>query len=306
MPIISNLAGIRQLFINNVYPIQEVYDKAHMEAEAPAHVENSELTADWPEHGQVEFRNYSMRFTAKQDRALADVSLQIKSGERIGVVGRTGAGKTSLSLGLFRVIEAESGSILIDGVDIAQVGLHDLRSRLGIVSQDPALFHGTLRFNLDPLQRHCDRELWEAVEAGGIVEMVECSRGRHDPERGCCLGRFVECGGRNFSAGQRQLICLCRLLVSRRQVIVLDEATANIDSETDSLIRRVVQRDFRHSTVITIAHRLESVLDSDRIVVMDNGRVVELGPPKELASNHNGLFSQLLAAQKQREKHQQQ
>ncbi|KAJ1936340.1 Canalicular multispecific organic anion transporter 2, partial [Linderina pennispora] len=171
MPIISNLAGIRQLFINNVYPIQEVYDKAHMEAEAPAHVENSELTADWPEHGQVEFRNYSMRFTAKQDRALADISLQIKSGEKIGVVGRTGAGKTSLSLGLFRMIEAESGSILIDGVDIAQVGLHDLRSRLGIVSQDPALFHGTLRFNLDPLQRHCDRKLWEAVEAGGIAEM---------------------------------------------------------------------------------------------------------------------------------------
>lgn len=205
--------------------------------------------------------------------------------EKIGIVGRTGAGKSSIAQSLFRMAHND-GQILIDDIDIHTIGLHDLRKRISIIPQDPILFSGTLRYNLDPFGERTDDELWMALDQVELKSVVMALRGAIDCQ--------VQDGGSNFSVGQRQLICLARAILRNNKILILDEATANVDSQTDALIQETIRSRFAECTVITIAHRLNTIMDSDKVLVLDAGKIVEYGHPFELIESSNGFFKQLL------------
>ncbi|KFM60296.1 Canalicular multispecific organic anion transporter 1, partial [Stegodyphus mimosarum] len=240
---------------------------------------------EWPRYGAVSFREYKMRYRSGMDLVLKGVTAEIAAGEKVGVVGRTGAGKSSLALALLRIVEADSGRILIDGIDIGMLGLHDLRSKITVIPQEPVVFSGSLRMNLDPLQQHTDKDLWTALEHAHLKNFVKALHNG--------LEYQVSERGQNLSVGQRQQICLARALLKKTKILVLDEATASVDLETDKLIQATIRKEFRNSTVITIAHRLHTVLDYDRILVMDDGRIVEDGDPDTLLQKHDSLFYEL-------------
>ncbi|MGH0158147.1 UNVERIFIED_CONTAM: hypothetical protein FKN15_054438 [Acipenser sinensis] len=202
--------------------------------------------------------------------------------KEVGIVGRTGAGKSTLSNCLFRIIEGGKGIILIDGVDIASIGLHDLRGKLNIIPQDPILFSGPLRLNLDPLERHSDAELWQALEICYLKDFV-CSLPKQ-------LHHEVSEGGENLSVGQRQLICLARALLRKTKILILDEATASIDMETDNLVQLTIRKEFSDCTILTIAHRIHTIMDSDRVLVLDSGRIVEFDSPSNLIQRKGVFF----------------
>ena len=202
----------------------------------------------------------------------------------MGVVGRTGAGKSSIIQSLFRLAENE-GQIFIDGIDIGAIGLHDLRKKISIIPQEPVLFSGSLRFNLDPFGERSDAELWTALDQVELLTVVSALPGGIDAK--------VLDGGSNFSVGQRQLLCLARAILRNNKIFILDEATANVDSETDNLIQQTIRRQFIDCTVITIAHRLNTVMDSDAVLVIDAGEVVEYDHPFKLIKA-DGFFKQLL------------
>ncbi|KAI7889943.1 multi drug resistance-associated protein MRP [Mucor mucedo] len=236
----------------------------------------------WPEKGLIEFRDYATRYRPGLDLALRDLSFTVAPKEKIGIIGRTGAGKSSLSLSLFRIVEAAKGSIFIDGVDISSLRLFDLRSRLTIIPQDPVLFAGTVRDNLDPFGTHDDAELWQALHHSHLGEYITKLDNK--------LNAIVLEGGENFSVGQRQLICLARALLRKTTILVLDEATAAIDVETDSIIQETIRSQFAHCTILTIAHRINTVLDSDRILVLDKGSIAEFESPTKLLEDKQSIF----------------
>ncbi|ETV90679.1 hypothetical protein H310_14573 [Aphanomyces invadans] len=223
-----------------------------------------------------------MRYRSHLDLVLKNVSFTVQAGEKVGICGRTGSGKSSLMAALFRMVEATDGRIRIDGVDIATVDLHTLRSRLTIIPQDPVLFSGSLRFNLDPANEASDDELWCVLKKVHLADVVEDG-----------LEFVVAEKGGNLSVGQRQLVCIARALLRRSRVVVLDEATANIDLESDRLIQNTIKDCFDGVTMLVIAHRLDTILDSDRILVMDHGSVVEYGTPSALLAIEGGAFAQL-------------
>lgn len=241
---------------------------------------------DWPQQGTIEMRNFSARYRPDTELVLSDISLEVKAREKVGIVGRTGSGKSSLSLSLFRIIEAASGSIYIDGFDIAIFGLHDIRSKLTIIPQEPVLFSGTLRFNLDPLKVHSDVDIWRALELAHLKRSVDSLKDGLDHR----VGEF----GENFSLGQRQLICLARAILRKSRILVLDEATASVDIDTDSVVQRTIREVFSDCTIITIAHRLQTILDSDRILVLDKGSVLELDTPARLLARPDSMFCSLI------------
>uniref|UniRef100_F1KQC8 Multidrug resistance-associated protein 1 n=1 Tax=Ascaris suum TaxID=6253 RepID=F1KQC8_ASCSU len=236
----------------------------------------------WPESGRIELRRYSTRYRPGLDLVLRRINVNILAHEKIGIVGRTGAGKSSVALALFRIIEPSDGAILIDGLDISQIGLHDLRRSLAIIPQDPVLFSGTLRFNLDPMGSYTDMELWLALKFAHLEEFVESQPNK--------LEHLIIEGGENMSVGERQLVCLARALLRKSKVLVLDEATAAVDISTDALIQKTIRREFRDSTVLTIAHRLNTILDYDRIIVLDKGKIAEFDSPASLLMDHKSIF----------------
>ncbi|KAJ2355546.1 hypothetical protein GGF43_002621, partial [Coemansia sp. RSA 2618] len=272
---------------NSVCDYVRIQEFEQLQPEAPELIEDRRPADAWPEQGMVEFKGYSTRYREGLDLVLQDVSFAVKPREKVGIVGRTGAGKSSLTLALFRIVEAASGQILLDGEDISKYGLFDVRSKLSIIPQDPVLFAGTVRENLDPFNSYSDQQIWQALEHAHLAEFV-----RSKDER---LEFVVAQGGENFSVGQRQLICLARALLKRARVLVLDEATAAIDPESDAIIQESIRNEFKHCTVLTIAHRLNTIIDSDRILVLDRGQVVEFDTPQRLLENDNGLFKQLWA-----------
>lgn len=235
----------------------------------------------WPMSGAIEFRDFSTRYRENLPLVLKNLNFFIASGERIGVVGRTGAGKSSLTLALFRIIEAAGGAIFIDGVDTSKIGLKDLRSSVAIIPQDASLWGGSLRDNLDPTGKSSDAELWQALEQAKLKEQAQSMKGGLDAE--------LSEGASNFSAGQRQLICIARALLRGAKVLVLDEATSSIDLETDEHIQRIVREQF-HGTTITIAHRLPTILESDRVLVIKDGSVAEFDSPKKLLKDKESTF----------------
>ncbi|KAK9764427.1 hypothetical protein K7432_008067 [Basidiobolus ranarum] len=243
---------------------------------------------DWPIDAQVEFRNMSLTYPGSDKPVLQDINLSIKRHEKIGVVGRTGAGKSSLLTALFRLIETSpSGCIVIDGVPISDLGLHDLRKAISIIPQEPFLFKGTLRFNLDPFSEHDDQSIWKALELAELKDTVgKLTSG---------LDTLVTENGKNFSIGQRQLLSLTRAILRNTRLLVMDEATANVDLQSDRFIQRSIHTCFEHSTVLTIAHRLNTVIgDYDRILVLDQGKVMEFDEPWNLLCNKQGWLSDMV------------
>ncbi|XP_035824257.1 multidrug resistance-associated protein 1-like [Aplysia californica] len=240
------------------------------------------LSTQWPESGDLVLDNYQTRYREGLDLVLKGVTCHIKSGEKVGIVGRTGAGKSSLTVSVFRLVEAAAGNITLDGKHIAPVGLHDLRSKLSILPQDPVIFGGSLRMNLDPFGEKTSEELWEALKHSHLKTFVEGLPDQLDHECGE--------GGKNLSMGQRQLVCLARTLLRQSPVLVLDEATAGVDMETDELIQKTIRSEFRSCTVLTIAHRLNTVMDYDRIMVLDQGKIKEFDAPQKLLADQTSAF----------------
>ncbi|KAI8489553.1 hypothetical protein Bbelb_327200 [Branchiostoma belcheri] len=245
---------------------------------------------EWPESGTVQLDNVSARYDQSLDPVLIKVTASIKAREKVGICGRTGSGKSSLTLALFRMIDMFEGVISIDGVDISRVPLTLLRSRLSIIPQDPVLFSGTIRFNLDPEANSDDEELWRALEIAQLKTLVADMPNK--------LDEMVTEGGENFSVGQRQLFCLARAFVRKSRILIMDEATASVDMETDAVLQDVIKVAFGDRTVITVAHRIATILNSDRILVLDQGKLVENDSPENLLKNPDGLFTAMVKANK--------
>ncbi|NWZ53967.1 MRP7 protein, partial [Haliaeetus albicilla] len=249
-----------------------------------------QVAADWPSQGLVEFQQVVLAYRTDLPNALDGVSFTIYPGEKVGIVGRTGSGKSTLFLALFRMLELKSGRILLDGVDSQLVGLEELRSRLAIIPQDPFLFSGSIRENLDPQGKRTDAELHEVLEQCHLWDAVT-QMGGLDSE----LGER----GKSLSLGQRQLVCLARALLTQAKVLCIDEATASVDQKTDQLLQQTIRQRFADKTVLTIAHRLNTILDSDRVLVMQAGRVAELDSPTHLSQKDGSLFQRLLHSRQQ-------
>jgi ATP-binding cassette subfamily C (CFTR/MRP) protein 1 len=270
---------------NNMNATERIHHYGtELEEEAPLHM--GEVRPTWPELGEIVFKDVQMRYRDGLPLVLKGLDMHVHAGERIGVVGRTGAGKSSIMSTLFRLVELSGGSITIDGVDIATIGLHDLRSKLAIIPQDPTLFKGTIRSNLDPFHEHSDLDLWSALRQADLVSnesTVDDHSGRIH------LDSVVEEEGLNFSLGQRQLMALARALVRGSQIIVCDEATSSVDFETDQKIQKTIVDGFKGKTLLCIAHRLKTIITYDRICVMDAGTIAELDSPLRLF-DAGGIF----------------
>ncbi|XP_074600383.1 ATP-binding cassette sub-family C member 4-like [Brevipalpus obovatus] len=265
--------------------VERVLEYTKLEVE-PEPISSNKPSSDWPEKGIIRFHQVSMKYPSAPKPSLIDVSIDINAGEKIGVVGRTGAGKSSLLSCLFRLVEPE-GVIEIDGLDIKNIGLEDLRRKISIIPQEPVIFSGTIRSNLDPFNEHKDSDLWEALEDVQLKEKVSELSGDLEHE--------IREGGDNFSVGQRQLICLARALLRNNKILVIDEATANVDQNTDHLIQQTIRTKFANCTVLTIAHRLNTIIDFDRILVLDAGRVIEFDEPHILLGKTDSIFSDLVS-----------
>ncbi|KAG0378549.1 hypothetical protein BGX24_003529 [Mortierella sp. AD032] len=314
---------------NLLISVERVLEYSHKPTEAPVKT-GVQLPENWPQQGRVVFKNYSTRYREGLDLAIKDISFSVAPAEKVGIVGRTGAGKSSLTLALFRIIEAadsfwarasdpssassvsknklpghgsdqpfepsrmlglgrSGGSIEIDGIDISTLGLNDLRRHLAIIPQEPTLFAGTIRDNLDPFQELSDAELWQALERAHLKHHIASLAGG--------LSFEVAQNGDNFSVGQRSLICLARALLRKTKVLILDEATAAVDVETDDLIQKTIRKEFADRTILTIAHRIKTVMDSDKILVLEKGKVEEFEEPGELLRRDEGSLFRGLAEQ---------
>ncbi|CAG9767681.1 unnamed protein product [Ceutorhynchus assimilis] len=276
--------GMRQTaeVINQLTSVERVLQYTKLENEGPfVTPENKLPLLPWPSLGKIEFKNLSLFYSLEQSPVLKNLRLLVRSGEKIGIVGRTGAGKSSLISALFRLAPLR-GKILIDGLDTAVVGLTDLRKKISIIPQEPVLFSSSLRFNLDPFNEFVDDKLWAVLEEVELKDLVTT------------LDFEVSEGGSNFSLGQRQLLCLARAMLRNNKVLVLDEATANVDARTDGLIQTTIRKKFKNCTVLTIAHRLNTVMDSDKVLVMDAGEIKEFGHPHKLLQMKNGHFTSMV------------
>jgi len=265
--------------------VERIYSyTCNIKQEAPDTVpEKDPVDGTWPLNGDIKVDNMSLRYR-DGPLVLKSISFDIKGGEKIGVVGRTGSGKSSLMIGLFRINELEQngGKVSIDGINISEIGTHALRSKLSIIPQDPVLFSNTIRYNLDPFATVDDNVIWSALRDVELADFVA------DLPNGL-LEQVAE-GGENFSQGQRQLFCIARSIIRKPKILIMDEATASIDNATDELIQQMVRVNFADATVLTIAHRLNTIMDSDRVLVLDNGHVAEFDSPKNLLSDSNSIF----------------
>ncbi|GEQ68088.1 hypothetical protein JCM33374_g1754 [Metschnikowia sp. JCM 33374] len=266
--------------------------------EAPAIISETTPHQSWPTSGQIRFENASLAYRPGLPLVLKNLNMDIKPMEKIGVCGRTGAGKSSIMAALYRLSELDTGKIEIDGVDISKLGLHSLRSKLSIIPQDPVLFKGTIRKNLDPFGESSEDDLWTALVRAGLIESNKVSMVRTQDQQSDNLHKFhlnreVEDDGANFSLGERQLISFARALVRGSKILILDEATSSVDYETDSKIQSTIVREFKDCTILCIAHRLKTILNYDRILVLDKGEIKEFDTPWNLFNSRNSIFQQM-------------
>ncbi|CAO2821260.1 unnamed protein product [Amaranthus hypochondriacus] len=271
---------------NYIICVERLNQYMHIPSEASEVIQDNRLPQNWPSSGKVEICNLKIRYRPDTPLVLKGISCTFEGGDKIGIVGRTGSGKTTLIGALFRLIEPVEGKITIDGIDICSIGLHDLRSHLGIIPQDPTLFNGTVRLNLDPLCQHKDEQLWEVLKKCQLKEAVQ------EKEQG--LDSLVIEDGSNWSMGQRQLFCLGRALLRRSKVLVLDEATASIDNATDMILQRTIRTEFADCTVITVAHRIPTVMDCTKVLSICDGKLVEYDDPIKLMKMEGSLFGTLV------------
>ncbi|KAJ3019986.1 Multidrug resistance-associated protein 1 [Thoreauomyces humboldtii] len=259
---------------------------SHVKSEAPAIIADRPVPKLWPDQGDIRFTDVVLRYKEGGVDVLKNINLHIKSTEKIGIVGRTGSGKSTLLTALLRIVEIAQGSIVIDGVDLSTIGLNDLRSNIAIIPQEPVLFVGTIRSNLDPFQKSSDDEIWRALDSVQLGDKIREMPGKLDSE-------VVE-NGKNFSLGLRQCVCIARAILSKSKILVLDEATAAIDSRTDAMLQETIKTSFANLTVLTIAHRLNTIIEADRVLVLDAGQVLEFDEPKILLDREGGDFRSLL------------
>ncbi|XP_012560528.2 multidrug resistance-associated protein 1 isoform X1 [Hydra vulgaris] len=269
----------------NIVSVERVKEYIDLPSEAAAVIHDSRPQNDWPSAGAIMFQNFCLRYRKDLDLVLKNITFNVEPSSKVGLVGRTGAGKSSIANALFRIIEPASGSILIDNVDISTIGLHDLRSRITIIPQDPVLFSGTLRFNIDPFNQFDDAEIWRVLEISNLKSHVSSLEGG-------LLHEILE-GGENLSVGQRQLVCLARAVLRKSKILVLDEATSSVDLETDAFIQEVIRKEFKSSTVLCIAHRLNTILDYDKIIVLSHGEIIEYDSPKILFQQQGEFYKMM-------------
>eukprot|EP00038_Savillea_parva_P030625 m.79033 g.79033 ORF g.79033 m.79033 type:complete len:1540 (+) comp9265_c0_seq4:864-5483(+) len=270
----------------NIVAVERVDEYTNIETEKPSTM--ARLTPlTWPDGGQIEFRSYACRYRDGLPLVLRGINCTIGRGEKVGVVGRTGAGKSSLMLALFRIVEPAEGTIVIDGEDITQIGLDDLRKKITIMPQDAVLFAGTVRQNIDPFGEYDDQTLWNALNTAHLGNHIRSLATATQPDG---LQAYVAEGGKNFSDGERQLLCLARAVLRKSKVLVLDEATAACDMETDDRIQVTIRQVFSDCTVLTIAHRLNTIMDSDRVMVLDKGSIAEFDTPDNLLAKPDSIF----------------
>lgn len=265
--------------------------------EAPYHISETVPAPEWPQHGSIEFRNVDLAYRDGLPLTLKNMNAVIKPSEKIGICGRTGAGKSSIMVALYRLSELRHGEILIDGVDIRRLGLHELRSRLSIIPQDPVLFKGTIRKNLDPFDTKTDEQLWDTLVRAGIIDREIIDEVKLQDKKGGELHKFhldfeVMDGGENFSLGEKQLVAFARALVRGTKILILDEATSSVDLATDTKLQEAISREFKECTILCIAHRLNTILNYDRVMVMESGEIAEFDTPKALYKK-GGIFTQM-------------
>ncbi|KGU31669.1 hypothetical protein MG7_01235 [Candida albicans P34048] len=286
--------------------VERIIEYCDLDSEAPMVIKDKRPANTWPHKGVVKFKKYSTTYRKHLDPVLKEIELTINSKEKVGIVGRTGAGKSSLTLALFRIIEATSGNIEIDGVNIGEIGLYDLRHHLTIIPQEAHTFKASVRENLDPFGEYSDDKLWKVLELAHLKEHVakmetdpteeekKASKNPDELSKKVGLDAQIEEGGSNLSSGQKQLLCLARALLNETsKILVLDEATAAVDFQTDKIIQATIRNEFKDKTILTIAHRIDTILDSDRILVLDNGEIAEFDTPGNLLKNKNSIFYSL-------------
>lgn len=271
---------------NYIVSVERIKQFMHIPPEPPSIIEGNRPPPSWPGNGRIELHSLRIKYRPNAPTVLKGITCTFKEGTRVGVVGRTGSGKTTLISALFRLVEPTSGQIIIDGLDICSIGLKDLRMSLSIIPQEPTLFRGSIRTNLDPLGLYSDDEIWRALEKCQLKATVSSLPN--------LLDSSVSDEGENWSAGQRQLFCLGRVLLKRNRILVLDEATASIDSATDAILQVIIREEFSECTVITVAHRVPTVIDSDMVMVLSYGKLVEYDEPSKLI-DANSYFAKLVA-----------
>ena len=278
--------GMRQTaeLENQMVSVERVLEYSQLPAEE-TNVEKQEPPKDWPKHGSIVFKDVELRYFEDIEPSIRNLSFSIAACEKIGIVGRTGAGKSSIIQALFRLAPI-TGTIEIDDISTSDLQLLHLRNKISIIPQDPILFSGTLRSNLDPFEENTDEKIWQVIEEVELKKALEFYEGG--------LNCKINDSGSNFSMGQRQLICLARAMLRQNKILILDEATANVDADTDNMIQNTIKSKFNDCTVLTIAHRLNTIIESDRVMVMDAGRLVEFAHPYELLKNPHGHFKKLI------------
>ncbi|KAK9055990.1 hypothetical protein SSX86_027077 [Deinandra increscens subsp. villosa] len=284
--LLTTVLRLASLAENSLNAVERVGTYIELPSEAPSLIENNRPPPGWPSSGSIKFENVGLRYRTELPPVLQGLSFFIPPSDKVGIVGRTGAGKSSMLNALFRIVELETGRIVVDNYDIAKFGLTDLRKVLGIIPQAPVLFSGTVRFNLDPFNEHSDPDLWESLERAHLKDVI-----RRNP---LGLDAEVSEAGENFSVGQRQLLSLSRALLRRSKILVLDEATAAVDVMTDALIQKTIREEFKSCTMIIIAHRLNTIIDCDRILLLDAGQVVEYDSPGKLLQDEHTAFSKMV------------
>ncbi|CAL4922095.1 unnamed protein product [Urochloa decumbens] len=280
---------------NRIISVERILQYINIPAEPPLFMSGDKLAHNWPYNGEIQLYNLHVKYAPQLPFVLKDLTVTFSGGMKTGIVGRTGSGKSTLIQALFRIVDPTIGQILIDGVNICTIGLHDLRSRLSIIPQEPTMFEGTVRNNLDPLGEYADNQIWEALDC--------CQLGDEVRKKELKLDSPVIENGENWSVGQRQLVCLGRVILKRSTILVLDEATASVDTATDNLIQKTLRQQFLETTVITIAHRITSVLDSDMVLLLDNGAAIEHDTPNKLLEDKSSLFSMLVSEYTMRSMH---
>ncbi|KAJ4782162.1 ABC transporter C family member 8 [Rhynchospora pubera] len=269
-----------------IISVERIKQYMHIPPEPPAVIEACRPSPSWPSQGNIELQNLMVKYRPNAPFVLKGITCTFRARDKVGVVGRTGSGKSTLISSLFRLVDPAGGKILIDNLDICSIGLKDLRTKLSIIPQEPTLFRGTVRTNLDPLGLHSDHEIWEVLEKCQLKSTISSLP--------TLLDSPVSDDGENWSAGQRQLFCLGRVLLRKNKILVLDEATASIDSATDAVLQKVIKREFASCTVITIAHRVPTVTDSDMVLVLSYGKLEEYDKPSRLMERKNSAFSKLV------------